>query len=76
MNSSARIARSEILDLCQTTYAAGPLPVFGAQVLGLFLCVRLTLILAETQPCPRSCSPRSTASGKPPPHGSSPPARP
>ena len=42
-NSSTRISRSEVLDLCETIHASGPLPVFGARVLGLFLCVRLTL---------------------------------
>ena len=42
-NSSTRISRSEVLDLCETIYASGPLPVFGARALGLFLCVRLTL---------------------------------
>ena len=31
------------MDLCETIHASGPLPVFGARVLGLFLCVRLTL---------------------------------
>ena len=42
-NNSTRISRSEVLDLCETIHASGPLPVFGARVLGLFLCVRLTL---------------------------------
>ena len=43
-NSSTRISRSEVLDLCETIHATSPdLPVFGARVLGLFLCVRLTL---------------------------------
>ena len=42
-NSSTKISRSEVLDLCETIHASGPLPVFGARVLGLFLCVRLTL---------------------------------
>ena len=42
-SSSTRISRSEVLDLCETIHASGPLPVFGARVLGLFLCVRLTL---------------------------------
>ena len=42
-NSSTRISRSEVLDLCETIHASGPLPVFGARALGLFLCVRLTL---------------------------------
>ena len=44
MNSSTRITRSEVVDLCETIHAANPdLPAFGARVLGLFLCVRLTL---------------------------------
>ena len=43
MNSSTRISRSEVVDLCETIHASGPLPVFGARVLGLCLCVRLTL---------------------------------
>ena len=42
-NSSTRISRNEVLDLCETIHASGPLPVFGARALGLFLCVRLTL---------------------------------
>ena len=42
-NSSTRISRSEVVDLCEAIHASGPLPVFGARVLGLFLCVRLTL---------------------------------
>ena len=52
MNSSARITRDDVLDLCETIHADGPLPAFGARVLGVFLCVRLTLILAEAQPSP------------------------
>ena len=44
MNSSARITRSEVVDLCETIHAVSPdLPAFGARVLGLYLCVRLTL---------------------------------
>ena len=43
MNSSTRITRDDVLDLCEAIHASGPLPVFGARVLGLFLCVRLTL---------------------------------
>ena len=50
MNSSARITRDDVLDLCETIHADGPLPAFGARVLGVFLCVRLALILAEAQP--------------------------
>ena len=42
-NSSTRITRDDVLDLCEAIHASGPLPVFGARVLGLFLCVRLTL---------------------------------
>ena len=42
-NSSTRIPRCEVMGLCETIHASGPLPVFGARVLGLFLCVRLTL---------------------------------
>ena len=48
MNSSTRITRSEVVDLCETIFAANPdLPAFGARVLGLFLCVRLTLTYLE-----------------------------
>ena len=43
-NSSTRIPRCEVMGLCETIFAENPdLPVFGARVLGLFLCVRLTL---------------------------------
>lgn len=52
MNSSARITRDDVLDLCETIHTDGPLPAFGARVLGVFLCVRLALILAEAQPSP------------------------
>ncbi len=52
MNSSTRITRSEVVDMCEAIFDMGPLPVFGARVLGLYLCVRLTLILAELQPAP------------------------
>ena len=53
MNSSTRIARDDVLDLCEAIHASGPLPVFGARVLGLFLCVRLTLTLTYLRhnPC-------------------------
>lgn len=51
-NSSTRIPRCEVMGLCEAIYASGRLPVFGARVLGLFLCVRLTLILAAAQPAP------------------------
>ena len=50
-NSSTRISRSEVVDLCETIHASGPLPVFGARALGLFLCVRLTLIYLRHNPC-------------------------
>ena len=50
-NSSTRISRSEVLDLCEAIHASGPLPVFGARVLGLFLCVRLTLTYLRHNPC-------------------------
>ena len=44
MDSSTRITRSEVVGLCGTIHAANPdLPAFGARVLGVFLCVRLTL---------------------------------
>ena len=44
MDSSTRITRSEVVDLCETIFAENPdLPAFGARVLGLYLCVRLTL---------------------------------
>ena len=47
MNSSTRIPRREVVDLCETIHATSAgLPAFGARVLGLHLCVRLTLILA------------------------------
>ena len=49
MNSSTRITRDDVLDLCETIHATSPdLPVLGARVLGL----HLTLILAEAQPAP------------------------
>jgi len=52
-NSSTRIPRCEVMGLCEAIFAENPgLPVFGARVLGLFLCVRLTLILAAAQPAP------------------------
>ena len=52
-NSSTRITRDDVLDLCEAIHASGPLPVFGARVLGLFLCVRLTLTLTYLRhnPC-------------------------
>ena len=41
-NSSTKITRDDVLDLCETIHATSPdLPAFGARVLGLFLCVRL-----------------------------------
>ena len=43
-NSSTRIPRCEVVGLCDAIFAENPdLPAFGARVLGLFLCVRLTL---------------------------------
>ena len=42
-DSSTRISRSEVVDLCEMIYRLGPLPVCGERTLGLFLCVRLTL---------------------------------
>ena len=50
-NSSTRISRSEVVDLCEAIHASGPLPVFGARALGLFLCVRLTLTYLRHNPC-------------------------
>ena len=50
-NSCTRISRSEVLDLCEAIHASGPLPVFGARALGLFLCVRLTLTYLRHNPC-------------------------
>ena len=52
MDSSTRIARSEVVDLCETIFAANPdLPAFGARVLGLYLCVPDTDV-PEAQPAP------------------------
>ena len=52
-NSSTRIPRCEVMGLCEAIFAENPdLPVFGARALGLFVCVRLTLILAAAQPAP------------------------
>ena len=50
-NSSTRITRDDVLDLCEAIHSSGPLPVFGARVLGLFLCVRLTLTYLRHNPC-------------------------
>ena len=50
-NSSTRISCSEVLGLCEAIHASGPLPVFGARVLGLCLCVRLTLTYLRHNPC-------------------------
>lgn len=41
MNSSARITRGEVTDLCEAIHAAGPLPVFEVRVPDLHRCVRL-----------------------------------
>ena len=43
MDSSTRIPRCEVVGLCGTIHASGRLPAFGVRVLGLFLCVCLTL---------------------------------
>ena len=43
MDSSPRIPRCEVVGLCGTIHASGRLPAFGVRVLGLFLCVCLTL---------------------------------
>ena len=50
-NNSTRISRSEVLDLCEAIHASCPLPEFGARVLGMFLCVRLTLTYLRHNPC-------------------------
>lgn len=50
-NSSTRISRSEVVDLCGMIYRLGPLPVCGDRTLGLFLCVRLTLTYLRHNPC-------------------------
>ena len=43
-DSSTRTPRCEVVGLCEAIFAENPdLPVFGARLLGLFLCVRLTL---------------------------------
>ena len=44
MNNCTRIPRSEVRDLFETIHVENPdLPTFGARVLGLYLCVCLTL---------------------------------
>ena len=44
MDSSTRITCGEVVGLCEAIHAANPdLPAFGVRVLGVFLCVRLTL---------------------------------
>ena len=65
-----RFLRSEVVDMCEAIFDMGPLPVFGARMLGLFLCVRLTLtylrhnlpqeILAEAPSPPPPASSPST----------------
>ena len=51
-NSSTRITRDDVLDLCEAIHATSPdLPAFGARALGLFLCVRLTLTYLRHNPC-------------------------
>jgi len=44
INSSMRITYREAVDLCQTMCTENPeLLAFGARVLGLYRCVRLTM---------------------------------
>ena len=76
MNSSARIARSEVVDLCETIHAVSPdLPAFGARVLGLYLCVRLTLTYLRHN-LSQELLAEATASLRPLLPGSSPHTRP
>ena len=76
MNSSARIARSEVVDLCETIHAVSPdLPAFGAQVLGPFLRVRLTLTYLRHN-LPQELLAEATASLRPLLPGSSSHTRP
>ena len=50
--SGTRITCSEVVDLCERIYTANPdLPVVGARVLGLFLCVSGS-DLTGAQPAP------------------------
>ena len=74
-NSSTRISRSEVVDLCEAIHASGSLPVFGARVLGLFLCVRLTLTYLRHNPCQELLA-EVYWSRRPPSPASSPPTRP
>lgn len=51
MNNSTRITCNDVLDLCKTIHAVNPdLPVLGAQVPGLSLCVRLPLTYLRHNP--------------------------
>ena len=68
MNSSTRITRDDVLDLCETIHADGPLPAFGARVLGLFLCVCLTLTYLRHN-LPQGLLAEVYASPRPPPPG-------
>ena len=74
-NSSTRITRDDVLDLCEAIHASGSLPVFGARVLGLFLCVRLTLTYLRHNPCQELLA-EVYWSRRPPSPASSPPTRP
>ena len=54
--SGTGITCIEVVDLCERIYTENPdLPVVGARVLGLFLCVWLGPPWGAT--CPRRCSP-------------------
>ena len=69
-NSSTRIPRCEVVGLCEAIFAENPdLPVFGTRVLG-----GVPVRAPDPDPgcgtaCPRSCSPSSTASCRPPSPG-------
>ena len=77
MNSSTRITRSEVVDLCETIHAANPdLPAFGARVLGLDLCVRLALTYLRHHLSQGLLAEVYGASRRPPPPESSPSTRP
>lgn len=76
MNSSARITRSEVVDLCETIHAVSPdLPAFGARALGLYLCVRLPLTYLRHN-LSQELLAEATASLRPLLPGSSPHTRP
>ena len=75
MNSSTRIPHCEVVDLCETIYAANPdLPgaQVGGGVPGLFLCVYLTLTYLRHN-LPQELLAESR---RPPPPEPSPPIRP